>query len=67
MPIITCDGPRIDDVGKKRELAKAITDAAAKAFGLPKQAMIVLFKENTADNVAVGGELLCDRAKSPQP
>ena len=40
MPNITFDGPKIVDVGKKRELIKAVTDAAVLAYGLPKQAMV---------------------------
>lgn len=63
MPNITIDGPRLEDVGKKRELVSAVTDAAVKAFGLPRQAMVVIIKENSPENVGVGGELLADRAK----
>jgi len=63
MPNITFDGPRIDDIGKKRELIKAVTDAAVQAYGLPKQAMVILIKENNPENVGIGGELLADRAK----
>ena len=63
MPNITFDGPRIEDIGKKRELVRAVTDAAAKAYGLPKQAMVILIKENSPDNVGIGGELLADRAR----
>ena len=37
MPNITVDGPRIDDMDKKREMVRTITDAAVKAYGLPKQ------------------------------
>ena len=63
MPNITFDGPRIEDIGKKRELIKTVTDAAAKAYGLPRQAMIIVIKENAPENVGIGGELLADRAK----
>ena len=58
MPNITFDGPRIEDVGRKRDLVRAVTDAAAKAYGLPKQAMVVVIKENSPENVGIGGELL---------
>ena len=63
MPNITFDGPRIEDVAKKRELIRSVTDAAAKAYGLPKQAMVVLIRENDPENVGIGGELLADRVK----
>ena len=64
MPNITFDGPKIDDIGKKRELIKTVTDAAVKAYGLPKQAMIIVIKENNPENVGIGGELLIDRPKT---
>ena len=64
MPNITFDGPKIEDIGKKRELIKSVTDAASKAYGLPKQAMIVVIKENNPENVGIGGELLSDRQKT---
>ena len=64
MPNITFDGPRIEDIGAKRELIKNVTDAAVKAYGLPKQAMIIVIKENNPENVGIGGELLVDRVKT---
>ncbi len=62
MPNITVDGPRIDDMDKKREMVRTITDAAVKAYGLPKQSIVVLIKENKPENDAVAGELLTDRS-----
>ena len=67
MPNITIDGPRIDDLAKKRELVRTVTDAAVKAYGLPRQAMVILIKENHPENVGIGGELLADRAKANEP
>lgn len=63
MPNITIEGPAIKELDKKRELAKTVTDAAVKAFGLPKQAIVVLLKENSPENVSVGGELIIDRLR----
>jgi 4-oxalocrotonate tautomerase len=62
MPSICFDGPPID-LAKKRALAKEVTAAAVKHYGLPPQAMIIVFNENPPENVAIGGELLCDRPK----
>ncbi len=62
MPTITVEGPIID-TGKKRELVRTLTDAAAKVYGLPAQAMIVLIRETQPENVGIGGELLADRKK----
>lgn len=66
MPNITFEGPRIEDIAKKRELIKTVTDAAVRAYGLPKQAMIILIKENRPENVGIGGELLSDRPREDE-
>ena len=64
MPNITFDGPKIEDIGKKRELIKTVTDAAVKAYGLTEQASVIVIKENSHENVGSGGELLIDRPKT---
>jgi len=61
MPNISIEGPRIADVARKRELVRTVTDAAVKAFGLPRQTIVILLKENPPENGAIGGELLADR------
>ena len=63
MPNITLEGPPIRELDKKRTLVQEITQAAAKAYGLPTQTIVVVMKENQPENVAVGGQLLCDRHK----
>ncbi len=63
MPTITFDGPRLDDIAKKRELIKTVTDAAVQAYGLPKQAIVIVIKENDPEHVGIAGELLADRPK----
>ena len=60
MPVITVEGRKIE-IEIKRRLVKELTEAAAKAYGLPKEVIVVLIKENSPDNVGVGGELLSDR------
>ncbi len=60
MPVVTVDGGHLD-VEKKRQLCREITDALANAYGLPRSAYVVLIRENEAENVGVGGELICDR------
>ena len=61
MPGITVEGPRIEDLDKKRTLAQEVTAAATKAYGLPKEIIVVLIKENAPENVSVGGQLIVDR------
>ena len=61
MPTVTIDGPRIEDVAIKRTLVKDITDALEKAYRIPREAYVVVIKENSPENVGVGGELIIDR------
>ena len=61
MPNITFDGPPISDIEKKRALVKAVTEAASLAYGLPRETMVVVIKENQPENVSVGGILIADR------
>ncbi len=63
MPNITIEGPKIKDIDTKRTLVKELTDAAAKAYELPAKIMVVLIKENSPENVSVGGQLISDREK----
>jgi len=63
MPNITIEGPQIKDMEKKRELVREMTNVAAGAFGLPKETIIIVIKENPPENVAIGGTLLIDRKK----
>jgi 4-oxalocrotonate tautomerase family enzyme len=67
MPVIIVEGPRITDLDKKRKLARDFTDAASEAFGLPKQAMVVILHETSPECVASGGQLVCDHQASTQP
>lgn len=55
------EGPPIAKPEVRRALVEELTQSAAKAYGLPKEKIIVLIRENTPDQVAVGGVLLADR------
>ena len=61
MPNIYVEGPFIKDLDKKRLLVQELTDAAARAYGFPKEAMVVVIRENPPENVGVGGKLIVDR------
>ncbi len=63
MPSIFVEGPVIKELDKKRKLAKDITEAAANAYGLPEDVIVVLIKENSPENVSIGGQLLIDRLR----
>lgn len=63
MPTIMVEGPKIQEVERKRHLVKKLTDAAVEVYGIAKEHIIVLIRENPPENVGVGGELLSDRIK----
>ena len=64
MPNINIDGPIIKDIDKKKILVREMTDAAVKAYGLPRETIVVLIKENPPENVGVGGQLLIERRQT---
>ena len=61
MPILTLEGPPIAHTETRRTLVEEVTAAAAKAYAMPKEKIIVLIRENNPDQVAVGGVLISDR------
>lgn len=61
MPIITIEGPPIEDMDVRRKLTENVTRHAAEAYNMPKEKIIILIRENRSDQVAVGGELISDR------
>lgn len=61
MPNVTIEGPKLGEVELKRVLVKEITDALEKAYKMPREVFIVLIKENSLENVGVGGKLIVDR------
>ncbi|KUO50286.1 MAG: hypothetical protein APF76_11285 [Desulfitibacter sp. BRH_c19] len=63
MPTITYDGPALP-LENKRTAAKEITDTISKATKLDPSNIVVIFKENAPENVAVGGKLIVDRKKA---
>ena len=60
MPIITLEGPKINDLDKRRRFIRDLTDAAVEAYGLPQEKIIVILHENSREQVGVGGQLLAD-------
>ena len=60
MPIITVEGPKIENLDRKRKMVKKLTEAAVEGYNI--EDIIVLLKENTPDNVGIRGTLLVDRS-----
>jgi 4-oxalocrotonate tautomerase len=61
MPIITIEGPPINDINKRRKLVADLTTSATEIYGMPKEKIIILIRENQPDQVAVAGELISDK------
>ena len=60
MPVITMELGKVS-VEQKRELVTKVTELTAGITGSPKEAFIVLIKENDAESTGFGGELLSDK------
>jgi 4-oxalocrotonate tautomerase family enzyme len=59
MPNVEVSGPPLSDE-KKREMALEMTECAARGYGLPKQAIVVVITEHPPQNVCVAGRMVCD-------
>ena len=60
MPVITLEAAKLNK-GQKQQLAKEFTEGAARIMNMPEDAFYVFLKENSLDNVGVGGKLLSDK------
>ena len=62
MPIITVEGPPIK-VQQKRQFVSKLTDAAVETYGIDREHIVVLIRENAPENVGAGGQLIADRGE----
>ncbi len=60
MPVITVDCNKLTRE-QKRELVKSITEVSSKIMQLPESTITILIREVAAEDVGIGGELLCDK------
>ena len=60
MPIITLEGPPVEDLDKKRQLIKEVTQAAVKFYDMPTKDIIIFLKPLSPDRVGIGGKLIID-------
>jgi 4-oxalocrotonate tautomerase len=66
MPNITIEGPKLDDLDIKRILIKEITDSIEKAYKIPRDHIIVVFRAQSPEDVGIAGKLLLDmKIKKP--
>ncbi|UCE28320.1 MAG: tautomerase family protein [Candidatus Coatesbacteria bacterium] len=67
MPIITVDGPQIDDVEAKRRFVETLTDAMAEVYPrIDREHFVVIMRENRPENVASGGVLISDKRREEE-
>lgn len=60
MPNIILEGPYLSRE-QKAQLVKEFTETASRILSIPGEAFIVTLKENSLENIGVGGKLLADR------
>lgn len=63
MPVVTFEAARLG-IEQKRQLVEEFTETAVRITGLPKETIFVFLKENSTDNVGVGGVLLSEKQNS---
>ena len=61
MPTIFVEGPPLD-IEKKRQLVAKLYEAAVEVYKI--EHITVIVRENSPENVGVGGKLLADRRPS---
>ena len=61
MPVITIEGPQIGELDVRRKMVADLTEAAARAYSMPNEKIIIIIRENSPEQVAVAGELISDR------
>ena len=61
MPVITIAGNDTISVEDKREMVKKVSEIVSDSYGLPIEAITVLFQDYPKESIGVAGELLSDR------
>jgi 4-oxalocrotonate tautomerase len=57
MPVITVESDKMDKQ-QKQALISAFTKSASEILNIAEQAFVVILKENSADNLGIGGKML---------
>jgi 4-oxalocrotonate tautomerase len=59
MPVIKIDCNKMTQE-QKRELIKSVTEVSSRIMQLPESTITIILREVEAEDVGVGGKLLCD-------
>ncbi|MDR3021521.1 MAG: tautomerase family protein [Clostridiales bacterium] len=57
MPVINYEGGVLS-LQQKEQLIKEFTEVFTKVVGMPKETLYIFLKENSYDNVGVGGQTI---------
>ena len=61
MPVIQVNVMKQPDIEKKKQLVAKLTDAMVEVYGVPREAVIVMIKEDELENVGLGGVLALEK------
>ena len=61
MPVIQVNVMKQPDIEKKKKLVAKLTDAMVEVYGVPREAVIVMIKEDELENVGLGGVLAVEK------
>jgi 4-oxalocrotonate tautomerase len=63
MPVIQVNAFKQPDIDKKRRLVAKLADIMVELYGVPRESVTVMIKEDEPENVGIGGMLALDKLK----
>lgn len=63
MPVIQVNALKQPDIDKKRKMVMKLTDVMVEVYGVPKESVTIMIKEDDPENVGIGGVLALDKLK----
>jgi len=63
MPVIQVNALKQPDIEKKRKIVMKLTEVMVEVYGVPRESVVVMIKEDELENVGLGGILALDKLK----
>jgi 4-oxalocrotonate tautomerase len=63
MPVIQVNALKQPDIDKKRKMVMKLTDVMVEVYGVPRESVVIMIKEDELENVGLGGMLALDKLK----
>jgi 4-oxalocrotonate tautomerase len=63
MPVIQVNVLKQPDIEKKKKLVAKLTDVMVDVYGVPRESVVVMLKEDELENVGLGGVLALEKLK----